>query len=96
MVTIPLLSPTTFFALIISVINAFKVFDQVYIMTGGQLGGGPAGSTTVLVFDIYRNAFQHFRMGYASAEATILLAFILIVTVIQYRGQNRWVKYDRQ
>ena len=94
-VTIPLLSPTTFFVLIISIINAFKVFDQVFVMTGGQLGGGPAGSTTVLVFDIYRNAFQYFKMGYASAEATILLAFILIITIVQYRGQNRWVNYDR-
>lgn len=94
-VTMPLLSPTTFFALIISIINAFKVFDQVFIMTGGQWGGGPAGSTTVLVFDIYRNAFQYFKMGYASAEATILLIFILIITIIQYRGQNKWVNYDR-
>ncbi len=95
LVTIPLLSPTIFFTIIISIINAFKVFDQVYVMTGGQLGGGPAGSTTVLAFDIYRNAFQYFKLGFASTEATILFVFILIITIMQYRGQSRWVIYDR-
>src|SRR5690606_36490015 len=62
-VTIPLLSPTTFFVLTISLINNFQVFDQVWIMTEG----GPYGSTSVLVEQIYRNAFRYGRMGYASA-----------------------------
>ncbi len=94
-ITIPMVSPTTFLCVILAIINAFRVFDQVFIMTGGQLGGGPAGSTTVLVFDIYRNAFQFFQMGYASSEATILLVFILLITVFQYRGQHKWVNYDQ-
>ncbi len=93
-VTIPMLSPTTFFCLIMAVINSFKVFDSVFVMTGGQLGGGPAGSTTVLVFDIFQNAFAHYRMGYASAEAVVLLLIVLAVTVVQYRGQKKWVTYE--
>jgi multiple sugar transport system permease protein len=93
-VTLPGLTPVTFFAVTIAVINAFKVFDQVYTMTGGQLGGGPAGATDVLVFDIYVNAFTHLRFGYASAESVILLAIVLAVTVAQNRGQRKWVSYD--
>lgn len=93
-VTLPMLSPTTFFCIIIAIINAFKIFDQIFIMTGGQNGGGPAGSTSVLVFNIYQDAFTHYKMGYASAEAVILLLIVLVVTVIQYRGQTRWVNYE--
>jgi multiple sugar transport system permease protein len=93
-ITIPMLSPTTFFCVIMAIINSFKVFDPIYMMTGGQLGGGPAGSTTVLVFDIYQNAFSYYKMGYASAEAVILLCIVLAVTIVQYRGQQKWVTYD--
>ncbi|HUX13615.1 MAG TPA: sugar ABC transporter permease [Spirochaetia bacterium] len=93
-ITIPMLTPTTFFCVTTAVIKGFQVFDLVYIMTGGQQGGGPDGSTTVLVFDIYRNAFMSFRMGYASAEATVLLLLLLVVTTIQYRSQRGWVSYD--
>jgi ABC-type sugar transport system permease subunit len=94
-ITIPMLSPTTFFCIIMAIINSFKVFESIYVMTGGQGGGGPAGSTTVLVFEIYKRAFTNYEMGYASAEATILLLFILIITIIQYRGQSKWVTYDQ-
>lgn len=93
-ITIPMLTPTTFFCVTTAIIKGFQVFDLVYIMTGGQQGGGPNGSTSVLVFNIYRNAFSSFRMGYASAEATVLLIFLLIVTTIQYRSQRGWVSYD--
>lgn len=93
-ITIPMLTPTTFFCVTIAVIRGFQVFDQVFIMTGGQHGGGPAGATTVLVFDIYRNAFVNYKLGYASAEATILLIIVLAITILQYRGQSRWVNYD--
>lgn len=93
-ITIPMLSPTTFFCVTISIIRAFKVFDQIFVMTGGQEGGGPAGSTMVLGFRIYRNAFVNFRMGYASAEAVLLLVIVLAVTILQYRGQRKWVNYD--
>jgi len=94
-VTIPMVSPITFLCMILAIINAFRVFDQVFVMTGGQLGGGPAGSTTVLVFEIYRNAFQYFQMGYAATEASILLVLVLVVTIVQYHGQHKWVNYDQ-
>lgn len=93
-VTIPMLSPVLFLCIILAVIRAFQVFDQIYVLTGGQDGGGPAGATTTLVFDVFLNAFSHWQMGYASAEATILLAIILIITVIQYTRQRKWVTYD--
>ncbi len=93
-ITLPMLSPTMFFAMTMSIIGSFKVFNQVFMMTGGQLGGGPAGSTNVVVFDIYLNSFVNYEFGYASAEALILLVIILIITVIQYRNQKKWVTYD--
>ena len=93
-ITLPMLSPTMFFAVTVSIIGSFKVFGQVFMMTGGQFGGGPAGSTNVVVFDIYLRSFTNFEFGYASAEALILLALILTVTLIQFRNQRRWVSYD--
>jgi multiple sugar transport system permease protein len=93
-VTIPGLSPIIFFSVTMAVIRAFQVFDQVFIMTGGQSGGGPAGSTSVLVFDIYKNGFSLFRFGYAAAESVILLGFVVVITIIQQKGQQRWVTYD--
>jgi multiple sugar transport system permease protein len=93
-ITIPMLTPTTFFCITTAIIKGFQVFDLVYIMTGGQQGGGPARSTTVLIYDIYRNAFSSFRMGYASAEATILLIVLLVITTVQYRSQKGWVSYE--
>jgi multiple sugar transport system permease protein len=93
-VTLPGLSPIMFYSITIAIIRAFQVFDQVYIMTGGQLGGGPAGSTSVLVFDIYKNGFSQFRFGYAAAESVSLLLIVLVVTLVQQRGQRRWVNYD--
>lgn len=88
-VTLPMISPTMFFVVIISIISSFKVFTQVYIMTEG----GPGRATSVLVYKIYTDAFKNFNFGYASAEAVILFLFILIVTIIQYRGQEKWVYY---
>ena len=93
-VTLPMLSPTMFFAMTMCIINSFKVFDQVFMMTGGQDGGGPAGSTNVVVFDIYQNSFKHFRFGYASSESLILLLIILIITLVQFNNQKKWVTYD--
>lgn len=88
-ITFPLLSPTSFFVLIMSLIGSFQVFDQTYIMTRG----GPAYATTTIVYYIYQNGFQWFKMGYASALAWILFAIILIVTIIQWIFQKRWVFY---
>ncbi len=93
-ITLPMLSPTMFFAMTMSIIGSFKVFGQVFMMTGGQLGGGPAGSTNVVVFDVYLNSFVNYKFGYASAEALILLIIVLTITVLQYRNQQRWVSYD--
>lgn len=88
-ITIPLLSPTTFFVVVMSIINSFQVFDQIYIMTGG----GPARSTSVLVHYLYQNAFQYFKMGYASAIAYVLFFLVFIVTLIQLQRSKKWVVY---
>ena len=88
-ITVPLLSPTTFMLLILSIINSFKVFEQSYIMTKG----GPAHATMTMVLYIYSNAFVWLKMGYASAMAYILAIIILVLTVIQLRLQKKWVHY---
>jgi multiple sugar transport system permease protein len=88
-VTLPLLSPSSFFVVVISLINGFQVFDQVFVMTGG----GPAGSTEVVVQQIYDLTFRYGRAGDASALSWLLFAVILVVTVIQVRIQRRWVTY---
>jgi multiple sugar transport system permease protein len=88
-VTIPLLSPSTFFVVVISLINGFQVFDQVFVMTGG----GPAGSSQVVVGQIYDLTFRYGRAGQASALSWLLFALILIITAVQVRGQKRWVHY---
>jgi len=93
-VTIPGLSPVMFLSATIAVIRAFQVFDQVFTMTGGQSGGGPAGATSVLVFNIYKDGFGQLRFGYAAAESIILLLIVLIITILQQTGQKRWVNYD--
>jgi multiple sugar transport system permease protein len=89
-ITLPLLSPTTFFVLVVSVIGSFPVFSQVYIMTAG----GPANTTSTIVFYIYQNAFQYFKMGYASALAWVLFAIIFAFTLAQFRYQREWVHYE--
>jgi len=89
-ITVPMLTPTTFFVFVINIINSFQVFDQAFIMTGG----GPANATNTIVYNIYQNAFQFFKMGYAAAMAWVLFAIIFIVTVVQFRFQSRWVHYE--
>ena len=88
-ITLPLLSPATFFVLTISLINGFQVFDQGFVMTGG----GPAGATTVLVERIYTHAFRYSEMGYAAAMSWVLFAIVIGVTAVQFRQQDRWVHY---
>ncbi|HUW11223.1 MAG TPA: sugar ABC transporter permease [Anaerolineae bacterium] len=88
-ITFPLLSPTTFFLLIISIVGAFKAFDIVAVMTGG----GPLNSSNVYVYYLYQNAFRWFKAGYASALAMVLFVIILVITVIQVRLSRRWVHY---
>lgn len=88
-VTLPLLSPSTFFVVVISLINGFQVFDQVYVMTGG----GPSGSSQVVVGQIYDLTFRYGRAGEASALSWLLFAVILAITAVQIRGQRRWVHH---
>ena len=88
-ITIPLLSPSTFFVIVISLINGFQVFDQVYAMTGG----GPAGASQVVVLEIYDLTFRYGAAGEAAALSWLLFAVVLLVTLIQVRGQRRWVTY---
>lgn len=80
-ITLPLLSPTTFLILVISIIGSFQVFDIVYVLTSG----GPLGSTKVLVFYLYENAFKFFDMGYASAVAYVLFFMLIALTLVQVR-----------
>lgn len=89
-VTLPLLSPTTYFILVISMIGAFKVFALPLFLTGG----GPLDRTFTIVFSIYQQGFQYFRMGYASAQAYALFAIIFIITMLQRQVLARRVHYD--
>lgn len=84
-VTIPSLRPTTFFVTVMLVINCFKVFDLIQVMTDG----GPGRSTNVLVYQIYKEAFVKFNFGYASAISMVLFAIVLIVTVFQFQWNKR-------
>lgn len=86
-VTIPLLSPTIFFVVIITAISSFQVFDLIYLMTQG----GPFDSTNVLVYAIYKNAFEYFHVGKASAIAYVLFVIILVLTLIQWNFRKKLV-----
>lgn len=88
-ITIPLISPTTFFITVMCTMSSLKVFEQVYVMTKG----GPANSTLTINLLIYRNAFEYLRMGRATAMAYFLFAMIMVVTLVQFWGQKRWVHY---
>lgn len=88
-ITLPLLTPSLFFVVVISLINGFQVFDQVWVMTEG----GPAGSSSVVVEQIVKNTFTYGRAGYASAQSVVLFVIIMLVTAVQMRFQKRWVFY---
>ncbi|WP_194410863.1 carbohydrate ABC transporter permease [Microbacterium cremeum] len=89
-ITLPMLSPSTFFVIVLSLINGFQVFDQVYVMTGG----GPNNSSQVVVQQVYDLTFRYGQAGMASALSWLLFFVILVVTLIQFYGQRRWVNYD--
>lgn len=86
-ITIPMLSPTIFFVVIITAISSFQVFDLIYLMTQG----GPLDSTNVLVYAIYKNAFEYFNVGKASAIAYVLFVIILVLTLIQWNLRKKLV-----
>ncbi|MCC6178904.1 MAG: sugar ABC transporter permease [Chloroflexi bacterium] len=89
-VTLPLMTPTIFFNVVIGIINSFQVFVYAFIMTKG----GPLNSSLVYVLYIYRRAFEFFEMGYASALAFILFVLVLLLTVVVFWSSRRWVYYD--
>ncbi len=90
-ITVPLLSPTTFFLFINMIISGFQLYEPVYIITGG----GPGYATTTLVYFIYRTAFVEFNAGLASAMSMVLLILIGIFTALVWTVQKRWVYYEQ-
>jgi multiple sugar transport system permease protein len=88
-ITLPLLKPTILFVVVLSVILSFQVFALVYVMTSG----GPAGSTSVLVFYLYQQAFTYFRMGYASAVGFVLFVIIFVLTLLQFKAFGKPVEH---
>jgi len=88
-ITIPMLTPCTFFVSIMLTISAFRVFDLIFMMTQG----GPGRATHVLVLHIFQSAFIEFRFGYASAVAFVLFIIVAVITVIQFQAEKKWVNY---
>ena len=89
-VTLPMLTPTVFYLIVMHLIGFFQVFDAPYVMTDG----GPGHATTTIVMHIYETAFTYYRMGEASAYAWVLFVVIMLVTAIQFSVQKKWVSYD--
>ncbi len=89
-ITVPMLSPTIFFNLVLAVIAALKVFTTAWVATQG----GPSYSTWFFVIHIYQEAFQFFRLGYGSALAWVLAVILIVFTLFQVRQSRRWVHYD--
>ncbi|MEG0901357.1 MAG: sugar ABC transporter permease, partial [Clostridia bacterium] len=88
-ITFPMLTPTTFFVSIMMTISCFKIYDVVAIMTEG----GPGRATKMLVTYIYDLSFQQIKYGVASAVSMVLFAIVLVITVIQFRAEKKWVNY---
>lgn len=89
-ITIPMLTPTIYFNLLINIIGSFQVFTQSYIMTGG----GPNNATLTQVLYLYRKGFLDFQFGYASALAWVLFLVIMFFTVLVVRSSDGWVHYE--
>jgi multiple sugar transport system permease protein len=91
-ITLPMLTPTIFFVLVITLIGAIQIFDEPYLITGG----GPGDATRTVSQFIYEIAFQYKMMGYASTVSLMLFVVILTITVLQFRLSKRWVYYDQE
>lgn len=89
-ITVPMLSPSLFFVVTVSIINAFQTFGQIDILTQG----GPANSTNLIVYSIYREAFMNYQFGPASAQAFVLFVLILLMTALQFKLGERKVHYQ--
>lgn len=88
-VTIPCISPTTFFLMIITMVNSLQAYDQIQILTQG----GPSGSTRTLLYMYYQLGFEEFNMGQATAVAIVLILITVLLSVIQFTGSKKWVHY---
>lgn len=88
-ITIPCISPTTFFLMIITMINSLQAYDQIQILTQG----GPSGSTRTLLYMYYQLGFQEFDMGQATAVAMVLILITVLLSVFQFQASKRWVHY---
>jgi multiple sugar transport system permease protein len=88
-VTLPMITPTIFFNLVLGIITALQVFTSAFVATGG----GPAFATWFYALHIYKQAFSYYSMGYASALAWVFLLIILVLTWVQFRLSRRWVYY---
>ena len=91
-ITLPQLTPLIFFNLVLQVIVGFQSFSSAFIISGGT--GGPSDSTMLYTLYLYQEGFAHFRMGYASAMAWVLLAIIALLTAVNFRLSRYWVHYD--
>ncbi|WP_413375012.1 carbohydrate ABC transporter permease [Alkalihalobacillus sp. 1P02AB] len=91
-ITLPLLTPSIFFASVIGIINSFQVFDYIFVMS--PRSGSVLDATRTMVYSIYEVGFTNFELGYASAQSLILFIFILLVTIIQMKMQKKWVHYN--
>ncbi len=89
-ITLPLLTPIIFFNLVMGLIDSFKIFTQAYVMTEG----GPRNASLFYVYYLYQNAFQRFRMGYASALAWVFFFVILLMTLLVFRSSHGWVYHE--
>jgi multiple sugar transport system permease protein len=95
-ITLPILSPTIFFVLVMSIINSFQIFAPVFLLGGSRAGmaaSGPQNSLLFWVVFIYNSGFNYWRMGYASALSVLLFVVVVTLTIIQFRLANRWVFY---
>ncbi len=89
-ITVPLISPSLYFGIMLTVITSFQVFTQAYVLTDG----GPGTSSTTIVYWLFQKAFNDYALGYASAIAWVLFIIVIIFTVVQMRLQRRWVHYE--
>ena len=89
-ITLPMLTPTLFFVITITTINTFQIFDEPYIITNG----GPGNASRTLALHVNEKAFKAYEMGYASSVSVVLFIIVLVITIILYSTQNKWVTYD--
>ena len=90
-ITLPMMTPTIYFNMLVGIISAFQVFGAAFILTNG----GPANSTLFYVLYLYRRAFQFLEVGFSSAMSVILFLFVLAITILIVKTSDRWVNYDR-